>query len=272
MRNNKQPLTIAKPHATHFHRRRFVVGIGILICVAGIFFGVWYGIFIASWGAVKEIRVSGTRMVSEAVVTQAVVSYFSTGIRRFMGSDRVAFWIGTGGSIDTAFKTIPGLDRVDIKTDVVNRSVRIVVRERVLQGIWCGTTREPQENTCFAFDETGFLFALAPKPEGTLITRIEDTQTRTIGQYLLAERDWFTQIQHTLAGIAEAKHTITAVVVTDVGLREWEVHLPSGTVFRFSFMAPIAAITPVLNSLAERVQIETLSYIDFRVQNRIYYQ
>ncbi|MDI6734136.1 MAG: hypothetical protein QMD50_01415 [Patescibacteria group bacterium] len=258
-------LSKRKKHSRIFYFYGFL---GFLFCfvLAGV--GLFYFIVNSNFFKVKEINISDVRLISKDQILTAVISKkVSTGWRAWLGPDNILFWLGREPvGLDESLAILADLS---LAVNLRQKKVSITVEERDFVGVWCGSG-----GRCFAFDETGIVFSLAPKTSGNLILTIQDENERemNLGQRVLPDPLWFKNMTIILSALKEAQFLPADVLIKNYELKEWEVKSHLGPSFYFSFAFVPGDLPVVLKNLAGRINFSKISYLDFRVSNRIFYK
>jgi hypothetical protein len=135
--------------------------------------------------------------------------------------------------------------------------------------VWCLAGGD-----CYAFDREGIAFGRAPETYGTLITKVSDVRTAALapGEAVLATSEWRARILETLEIIGALHLSPRIITVREEALREWDVALVEGPTLKFSFSFVPERLEDALASLSRRGDFRALTYLDFRVPDRLYYK
>jgi hypothetical protein len=275
-------------------RGKLLVWCGVATVAAAAAVGTVYlfvvsGTFTASF-VFPDMKLASSSALFKELVAERMAEH---PFLRFLGADSVLFWRGSG-TVHLLAALSPAVADVTVDVQLAERRVSFSVTERPIVGVWCfpGRGGEPSRGetaassaaptvtghepspTCYGFDDDGVLFTDVPDVSGSLILKVmdENQDLPVLGQRVLLKREWYDRFRETLAAIDENGRAIVAVRVRDAGIREWEVTLAEGTVLHFSFEFVPENLGSVLRSLGERLKFESLSYIDFRIPNRVYYK
>lgn len=135
-------------------------------------------------------------------------------------------------------------------------------------------TSAPHE--CFAFDEEGIIFQRSAAVSGNLIPVVWDYSQQGTdrlflgarvlpGQQLSVVESIFTLLSAAHLGIAEFR-------IEDSALREAHIILTRGPRLLFSLELDPTPAVRIIDFLQQKGDFQKLSYIDFRVENRVYYK
>ena len=234
---------------------------------------------------VAEIRVEGVRLVDHEKVKAALAEAVNRPPRSWFGSDLTPFWLFLDPS-ESFLASFPMFRAVEVETDLFARDVVIRADERELYGVWCLIkTAEPSGmrdagegigtgEQCYAFDRDGVAFWSAPATQGTLITKVADARSAAFqpGEAVLSDAEWRSRMLETLAILDTLRLTPRLITVREETLREWEVALVEGPTLKFSFTFVPPGLEGALAVLSRRGDFRALTYLDFRVSDRLYYK
>ena len=163
---------------------------------------------------------------------------------------------------------MPLFARADLSVNFKERKVLIEVKERRLAGILC-----LNENKCYGFDKDGVLFKENLDAEGTLILKINDENERKIilGQSVLADQE-FKNLMRAVGILKDKKFPLIEAQIKPNILREWVAIAPSDFKIYFSMDFVPDNFDIVYENMAKRIDFNDITYIDFRIPNRIYYK
>lgn len=252
-------------------RKLFWICVG---SVAGLLFLILGFLFLftrADWFHVKNISVIGARFVPEGQIISSlkVDGAGSSSFRAWTGSENIFFWLFKNTPITII--NYPVIKNIEIHTSITKRNVLIKIEERELKGVVC----KEKNNSCFGLDSSGFVFTKTPNVDGSLILKIEDKSAKPIilgSFYMGNSHEWMKNITDILSVLRKYRFSPTKIVVENQDLKEWRAVLPSGFQFYFSLHYIPENLDAILSDILERVKIDSISYFDFRVPNRIYYK
>lgn len=219
---------------------------------------------------IKNIQIKGIELISDESLLSAITAQMKkdAGWRTFVGSKNILFW-EFGAEPNLPAETSPIIAELKINSNLTERKVIIQVKERELFGVWCVS-----EKNCYAFDAEGFIFSETPEVHGVLITKIEDQNTRdlAISNKILPNEEWIKNFLGTVKIAKENNIAIAEIEIKDLALREWELKTVWKPVIYFSLDFIPENLELIFSNLAQRFDLNKLSYLDFRVPNRIYYK
>lgn len=174
-------------------------------------------------------------------------------------------------------KLLPGVKSITIKKDYVKKELTAVISEREPYGIWCHIKSSEEElvgqENCWMFDREGKIFARTAAAEGGRILVVDDYSEREIGLYSKIAPDIFiSNIFSVLELIKRLELKIKKIEITDWNLREIKVSLLGGPIIYFSLARPIKSEEQAIRFFMEKPDFYRFEYLDFRVENRLYYR
>jgi hypothetical protein len=119
------------------------------------------------------------------------------------------------------------------------------------------------------------IFARIPEVRGPLILRLEDNQSDfpvVLGAQYFGDQAFLPHVYETNAVLADAGIVPTLLRVRDKRLYEWEAVLGNGPTLYFSGFFVPQNISGVVRDIRNATSFENLSYIDFRVENKVFYK
>jgi len=242
----------------------------IALLFLSILLALLYVVLHGSFLKVRDIEINGTRSVSRDALL-ASLSARGVGdskLLSWLGPDNILFWKFLPNSLSSA-NILPIVAEAAQNVNLGKRNVTVTIRERGGFGTWCA-----KSGSCYVFDESGIVFGTAPASEGVLITEVEDQNSREplIGISLFPRSAWRNSFFGTLQILKDNGIPISKIIVRDFSLREFEVVSMFGFSFYFSLDFTPDNLNAVLNNLSKQLTLSSLSYLDFRVPNRVYYK
>lgn len=231
--------------------------------------GLIYSVSRLNFFKVKDFNVQGTNLISK----EALLAEIAEGIkhqpkwRTWFGKDNILFW---QFNKNTSFKSgsIASLAALEVKTDLIQKKVEIVAKDRELYAVWCVS------GECYGIDETGIPFILVAEPQGVLILKIEDENQKEIklGKPVFEKNEWFKNIKNAVETIKENNLPVKIIKIKDFRIEEWEAEIYLGFSVFFSLNFLPENFNNILKNLSKDLNFKKLNYLDFRVKNRIYYK
>lgn len=235
----------------------------LVVCGGGAYF-----LFTTEALIVREVRVEGVRLVDHERVKETLAAAVTLPPRSWFGRELTPFWLFLAPP-ESFFTEFPMFSGAEVTTDLFARKVTIRAEERELYGVWCLAGTD-----CYAFDLDGIAFGKAPTTHGTLVTRVNDARTAALrpGETVLANAEWRVRMLETLAILDTLRLSPRVITVHEEALREWEVALAEGPTLKFSFAFVPERLEDALASLSRRGDFRALTYLDFRIPDRLYYK
>ncbi len=244
-----------------------IVGLGII----GIVWVVRY----APIFDVKHIVVEGNAYVSSDAIL-AVARTFALGSfwGKLLGIERIFAW-PEGKEARLAF--LPAVAEFTLSRSFRSQTVYIVVKERVPRGIWCLI----QTRGCWWFDSKGILFARTLDGEGGLLNTVHDYSGRTLGVGMPVLQDSLMANLLTIFEVLRANGVPSQEVrLENQESEEVQVITYNGPRLYFSLRFPLGRGAQVMKEIFSDTRsssggfppLKNLEYVDFRVENRVYYK
>lgn len=252
-------------------RRRFKFFIfGGILFFFFVLIGGFYLFLKSDFLAIKKFEIKGVELSDAAQVRESIVSAMEKKEkwRSFVGSQNIIFW-AFGKKPEFDAQTLPLLASLDIQTDLVGKKVQIFAKERDFFAVWCFS-----DNGCYGIDNKGVAFISVPEIQGVLLLKFHDENKRTfnLGEKVLPNERWLDNIFTTVQLIKASGLPISALIIKDFILQEWEARVYSDLNLHFSLNFVPENLEEVIKNLSKRLEFGKLSYLDFRVPNRIYYK
>lgn len=248
-----------------------------LLFWGGILLGILLLIGGAGWVAarsplfiVRDVSISGATYVPQSDIRAFLDSHIGQGrVMRLFGPQNLLAW--PGGFSKGQLEALPSLTSVSIHKDYLHRSVAITVTERARVGQWCFMQREFPE--CFWFDDAGILFMQGYPSEGNLIPVLRDHSRAPLplGQAALPEK-FLPNLLSVFNALQAMDVSVREVRLDDLGLEEVSVDTYDGPQLRFSLRFPAAPAVEAVKALEKMAPLSNLEYVDFRVENKVYYK
>jgi len=172
-------------------------------------------------------------------------------------------------------KKIPKISDVEIKKNLIKRSVKLTIKEREEIGIVCQAQEDLIEN-CFYIDNQGVIFEQALQTSGSLILLIKDYSQREfyLGKEIFEQRivDFISQVRQSLS--LEIDLMILDFNILSFPAKDLKVMTNEGWYIIFDLEGDIKnQLRSIEAALEEKIKDrESLEYVDLRIENRIYYK
>ncbi len=230
---------------------------GVFLLVIILFLGFIAG---ASFLNFKEIKISGSSRIAGAdILANLRVEKLKNPFARYLGYGNMILW--RDGELDLG-DDFPV--RVIAENNVWERILEIKVEDRVRFLVWCRSER------CYWVDDAGIVLEPAPIAEGQLISVVYDGGGNALvpGIGVFEDDSRFLRLKNILEIVGKNKIPVSKILIDgdDVNMGTmW------GTDFLFSLRFD-SFFVKALDQLMTRIKISKMAYIDFRVENKIYYK
>ncbi len=262
-------MNLQKKHSLFFCKR-FGYFLAILILVSSFIIGIWY-VLGTDFFKVAHFEIFGNQLgMPEQLKTATAATLLQNFKLKFiLQPDNILFWYLNKGNVSIE-ATDPFVAQVNVAANLFSKKkqVNLTMEERNLAGIWCN------DSDCFIFDRNGFIFYPFSEAEGVLIMKIRDFSGRTLlpGQKILPNDVWIKNLFKTAKMIEESGFPIVELKINNLELKEWGAVLPNNLIVYFSLEFIPDNFQNVFKNLAQKIDLDKLTYLDFRVPNRIYYR
>lgn len=259
-------------HETRKNKKRRIK-IWIIISSISVFFLLlvflmkaavsWRGLNIAGINFVNETNVSNSNLLS-----YLEKNMIRNKLRAYLGPENILFW--SLGHKPASLYDLPSIKSLNVESNLFSRTISVEASPRVPYGVICEST----STSCYVFDDQGIIFSSSPSVQGPLILNINDFTGRhfILGENILPEGQWFNNLINTLNIMKQNNFTVSEIDFNDLSLREWQIKTMNGPEFYFSFNFIPDNLSYVLSNLSSRMNFSKISYVDFRVPERIYYK
>lgn len=237
-------------------RKRFITRLkiyGVLLLIGLVIEGAAWLIIWLPPLHIKKITVTGVSPVEGAAIIHEIaaryISPYRAGIFDF---DHILSW--PSGDVTLQYS---GLERTTVRKDLLHRTLNIVVQPREPYGQWC------TPKTCYLFDLSGIIF-----------TPMHDTQTAT-AIIITADNLAHTLISpHLIIAIKYLKENFSNIKKIEWHGEDLELtaYFAAGPTLYFDTRFDSTANLRALTELRHRPIFSKLSYVDLRVENRLFYK
>lgn len=282
---------------TRRRRRRLMHGIlGCLVAFGIVLGAAWVGIRSPMFN-IKNITVIGNHAADpdDIIRVMKVLATSGSRIRHYIGSENMLLWPDSARA--EALRLLPQVKRVVVEKNYNDRTILLRVEERQAYGIWClvraqtnadqhegevagdarDDLRDESENPrCFWFDQEGIIFRPAPFSEGSIIPVISDASQDELRIPSAVLPNAFLENLFSIFRVLRSSGVRAREIrLDDLNLRELTVKTFDGPELYFSLRFPADAALVEMKSLFgsdATSSFANLLYIDFRVENRVYYK
>lgn len=283
-------------------RSRIFSGLIFLVICAFLIGGAWTVIYSPLF-MVKSIEITGNNNISnDNIITLATAEIFRDSFwKRVLGTDNILIW--PDGFSGNSLKFLPELKSLSIQKSYRQRKIKIVAEERKPFGVWCllgartyadGTQtnadngqintesfqresalsqRSSASDSCWWFDSSGTIFRKAIGVEGSLIAALNDYSQENIGlNSKILPDEFIPNIFSIFRAVSASGLSVKEIRLNDLAAQEIEVDTYDGPKIYFSLRFSADNVPEVIKSLKEKITFGNLQYLDFRVENRVYYK
>ncbi len=225
-------------------------------------FGV-AGLVYLPWLRFKDIKVEGNIRTTSADIVRALTSAaLNRPLAKYLGYTSMFLW-----GMDNPEVGTPLVASVNLERNWFNREIIVTVRERERYAAWCAA-----ETSCVWIDSFGVALEAAPATDGQLVNMIYSASKEPVqlGEHVIEENK-FIYFKKILDVIVSARIAVSRIEY-DVMTYGVVVKTSAGARLLFSLrFDPGFTIAP-FSSIADRKDFSRMDYVDFRIENRVYYK
>jgi cell division septal protein FtsQ len=250
--------------------RRVLFWGGIILAIGLLVVGLLWVIAYSGAFVVKEVHVAGATHVAEEDVRAFLELNVAQGaLTRFLGSGNLLAWPDEFSG--DALRGLPAATSLNIQKNHFRRTITVEVSERERLGIWCFEDEDSQ--ACFWFDRAGVLFLPAYAAEGNLTPVLHDYSRPplVLGDAVLPQR-LLPNVISIFDALRSIDLSVREIRLSDLALEEVRVNTYNGPALFFSLRFPVVGVPTSLNKVSQVAPLSQLEYIDFRVENKVYYK
>lgn len=271
------PASWSDIHSREKRRYRRVFFVLSIVAVYVFSVAVVWAVVYSPLFRIKNVEITGNRNVSSQRVTDLVDSEIFDGsaLNKLLGGRNLLAW--PRNLSQKTLNLIPELNSVSIEKSYVKRNIKIVVEEKQPFGSWCLTetsgSQEAAIQNCFWFDGQGNTFKRAIGMEGSIFTVVDDYSQKNlgIGSKILPDK-FIPNIFSIFKAVAGSGLRVKKMRLNDLSLEEMEVDTYDGPKIYFSLRFPADSVANAIGSIKGKTVFGDLQYVDFRVENRVYYK
>ncbi|MDO8664846.1 MAG: hypothetical protein Q7K44_04885 [Candidatus Liptonbacteria bacterium] len=283
-------------------RSRIFSGLIFLAVCAFLIGGAWTVIY-SPLVKIKSIEITGNNSVSSDDIITLATAEIPRGSfwKRVLGTENILTW--PDGFSGDKLKFLPELKSFSVQKSYGQRKIKIVIEEKNPFGVWClhnaqinadetQITADTNNNTvnqseavsnCFWFDSRGVIFKKTIGVEGNLIASLSDYSQKNIGlNSKILPDEFVANIFSIFRAVSASSLSVKEMWLNNLALQEievdtydnlsTEVFARAGPKIYFSLRFPADNVPGVIKSLKEKTVFGNLQYVDFRVENRVYYK
>jgi lambda repressor-like predicted transcriptional regulator len=261
------------------HRRR-LWWLAAMVLVFGVTLFIFWVVAESPVFRIDHVVVTGNLAVRAddvANLLQASMSRHATIWSTILGTKNMLIWPRALASSDIAL--VPQLAGVALQKNYADHTITASVIEREPVAIWCempaidANGNPSGDESCFWFDDTGTLFEKAFDTEGSELFAVHDYSQKGLGIGKNILPGIFVPNMLSILGTVKASSiTVKEIALNDISLQEVDVSTYNGPAFYFSLRFSADDDLEVLRQLMEKPDFNSLQYVDFRTENRVYYK
>lgn len=180
-----------------------------------------------------------------------------------LGANNILIW---KNQTEDFLKYQPLIDNLVIDKNYSNRTININIDGKQKFGIFCSSAE------CWWFDGKGMIFKKSSQAEGEIIYKINDFSERKlkIGEMILTQKLFDNAIK-IFKALEETGLNIKTLNISDFELQE--AYIESASIPRIYFS--LRFVPDFNNEIFKNLRkagLQNIEYIDFRVENRVYYK
>lgn len=240
--------------------KRYLILGGVLLFLVGI----WIVISQTSLFHVQKITASDPENIDFDVLLRSVRPQIaSTFLGGLLGPENYFAW-----SEDLSYSDL-NFSGITIEKSLLTRSVNINATPRKRFAVWCA---EFETSYCYWVDQEGYVFDVAPQPQGQLIPAINEITSATSSPiYIGAPVLPIEQFERVRSILTFAQGLAISIDRITMNRSHQELHLKSlsGAVVMFSLrFNPATSALPALKKLSADQGLGRFEYIDLTAENR----
>lgn len=226
----------------------------------------------------EKLNLEGNQKISNEKIIDFFYSQVFQGKRLnyFLGFQNFLIWPDEFKEEDLKF--LPAVKSIAIRKNYIKKELTATIVEREPYGIWCLIVQKNEgegsgEEECWMFDNEGRIFGRTAAAEGNIILSVADYSKRKIGLNSKIVPDAFVpNIFSVFKIIKQLELNVKKIEIADLNLREMKVSLAAGPDIYFSLAHSAQNEAQVIKAFMEKPDFHRLQYLDFRVENRLYYR
>lgn len=273
-------------HERRRQRRRYLFLCCSIFIAYLILWGSVWAIWQTSFLKFNKIVINGNRQLEEWQVLDFLrIKVFGGSLfKHSLGFNSFLIWPDSFEEGETGI--LPPLKKVIIRKDYGNKELVVDVEERDPYGIWCVLSQtqvgtDPKQTgpdlyrsvSCWLFDKSGMIFKRSLAAKGNLIVSLNDYSGRILGLNIKVLPDEFIDPLVSILGVVSASGlSVDEIRLDDMSKEEIEVRLVGGPKIYFSLRFTAQHTLVAIQSLLSKPGFDKLQYLDFRVENKLYYK
>ncbi len=265
----RNEMNFADAHERRKRRRFYLAILSVVFAIYLVLLGGLWIILKSPVFLLKSISLTGNETTPSNgildVVRGRALQGKWRGVKAVLGFGNMLTW--PSGPMDNPSLFLPRVKNITIENNYASRSIVVHIEERVPYGIWC------LESQCWWFDDGGFIFRRAIEASGGLILTVHDHSQKNLGLGLKILPDVFIANAFSVFRVLEMSGLgLKDIALQDLSLQELEVNVRNGPALYFSLRFPADNDLAAIQNFAAKPGFDKLQYLDFRVENRVYYK
>ncbi len=220
---------------------------------------------VANWPflRVREFKVMGSNRVTEVeVISEMRGAKVSNPFIKYLGFTNILFW--NDGAVKLKN---PIIESANVVSNFWDRKVTIELSEKKGEVIWC-----VKDEKCFWLDERGIALEEAPFSEGQLLPIVySQGETNVRLGSLPIEEVYFLRVKKILKIISSVGAPLRRLEVYPEVL-EAKAFAIYGPVMIFNLRIDPSFVEAPLRHLYGKAGFSKLNYIDFSIENKVFYK
>ncbi len=230
-----------------------------------------HGLIWSSWFQIKEVNYFGVDRSNEEEIMNYLVSDIAGGswLQRVLSFKHILAWPAHESWQRPVF--LPIISKIELERNFWDRSLNVTVSEWQPLGIWCSTGGDKEK--CGWFNSDGLVIQKAPLAEGSLIPVVRDVSGKELklGKKILESEEKTANLLSVFKVLFAEHIPITEVRLERSATDEIKVFQTNGPEMYFSLRFPANLTQGPIHALRAEGW-ENLTYLDFRIENRVYYK
>lgn len=263
----------AKEEKRRKRKRKIRIYLFLVLFIAALGGGIWFAR--SSFFAMRqpEINNPDSSLAQDMLIAfQKDVSERKTFLKTLLGENNIiALQSDKENFTKDLSEKFPAAKNITLDISLISRKVSIHFTERQRFGLWCVPQEENVEH-CWWFDTDGVAFLEGPQTSGALINKVIDNSGRPMqtGSRIFDDQRYQTHLIEIFQFLSQSGLNINRLILENRSLGEIQTDHTSYPTIYFSLrISPNFALEPIKKL---EPKLESLTYIDLRIENRIYYK
>jgi len=221
---------------------------------------------------IKNYDIQGNHSIStEEIIkkTKEFLSHSNWLYRTILPDENsIIFYIKKNDIKNKLMAQIPSIKDANFSVDIFPPKITINVSERNKFALWC---IKKEVGECFWFDSEGIVFEKGPWSEGELIRKITDEENKDVflGKNVIEQR-YLKNIQAIFEFLEKSNISRRSLFIQNSNLAEIQTSNLEKPIIYFSLKEDPNFALSALEKIKDK--LHNFEYIDFRVNNRVYYK